>query len=531
MKILKVFLLSFALLVVFGLVSGQEETTPAETPEEIEEAAMEAVNLDEDVQPQDLGVSEPRLLPDSPFYFLKNWGREIRSFFTFNPIKRAELRMKFANEKLMEAKKIVEKGKDPDGHLTKKALENYQEEVDKLKTQSEKIKEKVKENPEVDKFLNKFIHQQTLHQKLLQRLETQVPPQAIEKIEEARERHLERFKDVMLKLEDREEKITEKLDEILEKQKGSQFKNFKNLEVLKNLEEKVPEEAKDAIRRAQENALKRLKGNLEEMSPEDQERFKEYIERISGEKEKHLEILEDFKAVPVPEAVKEKWERLQEKLEEGKIKIFEKIGEKLEKLDCPVWAPPAPGFCKEGRVIIEKNPETGCPLPPRCIILGEVMAEKLVTCCIDSVCIKQNKKNCEWAGGRVVDAASCHPNPCEEKKVEVPERIEVPEKPTILERPGVCIMLWDPVCGKDGKTYSNSCFAKSAGMEIDHEGVCKILEEILPLQPVEPPAEEMTDKGCCTPCDDVCPAESKVGCERAIRNNICKAWQTPCPCH
>ena len=437
MNNIKIFLLSFVLLFAFGVILAQE-TPPTEV--------NEAVNLDEDIQSQDLEVREPRLLPDSPFYFLKNWGREIRCFLAFNPIAKAELRAKFSNEKLIELKKMVKEKKGPE--TLKKATENYQQETKKIKEQVEKIKEKVKENPKVESFLDKFIHQQTLHLKLLDRLETQVPPEAFEKIKEARERHLERFNDVMLKLEDRKEVITEKLDKILEKQKGSGFKEFKNLEALKNLEEKVPEEAKEAIQKAQENALKRLQEDLEKMSPEDQERFKEYTEKISGEKERHLEILENLKteirAIPETPRILE----LKEILEEGKIKAIEKIEEKLEKLGCPLWMPPAPGFCKEGRVIIEKDPETGCPLPPRCIIPGEVEIPKPVP-----------------------------PIP--------------PEKPELEKIEIVCISLWDPVCGKDGKTYSNECFAKVAGVEIDYKGVCKevkpVPEKVIPLEEVIPP--------------------------------------------
>ena len=286
---LKILFLGLVLLFALGIVLAQE-------------VADEAVNLDEDIQPEDLEIKKPRLLPDNPFYFLKNWVREIRSFFAFTPLAKAKLKVKFANEKLMELKMMIKEKKDPE--RIKKATEGYQKEIEEIKAKVERIKEKAKENPEVDKFLNKFIHQQTLHQKLLQRLETQVPPQAFEKIKEARERHLERFGEVMTKLEDRWNVLQEKLEKITEEQKGSEFKDFKNLEVLKGLEEKVPEEAKEAIRKAQENALKRLQGDLEKMSPEDQEKFKEYTERISGEKERHLEILENLKleirAIPKP---------------------------------------------------------------------------------------------------------------------------------------------------------------------------------------------------------------------------------------
>jgi hypothetical protein len=39
-------------------------------------------------------------------------------------------------------------------------------------------------------------------------------------------------------------------------------------------------------------------------------------------------------------------------------------------------------------------------------------------------------------------------------------------------RPEACLLLWDPVCGCDGQTYSNSCFAAEAGVSVVSQGAC-----------------------------------------------------------
>jgi len=415
-----------------------------ETPIEV----TEAVSLDEDVQPEDLGISEPNILPDSPFYFLKEWGRNVQSFFTFNPVKKVELKEKFANEKLIEMKKMIEQKKSRE--RIEKAIENYQNEAEEAKRLTERIRVRAEESEEVGKFLDKFIQHQVLHQRILQKLETQVPEESFEKIKEAREMHIEKFGEVMTKLENKE-KVQERLEKNLQEVKGSKFKNFKALEILKGLKEKVPEEAKEAIQKAEENTLKRLQGDLEKMSPEGQERFEEYIDKISGEKEKQLEILEnlrsEIRAVPeTPEVLK-----LKENLEAGKEKIMERIEERAKEINCPEIEKPAPGFCEEGRIIVKRD-EKGCLIDFKCIIPAETEILK--------------------------------PQPI----LPQPSALELPAPEIPAPEESVCISLWDPVCGKDGKTYTNACWAKVAGVEIDYKGVCK---EEVPTTTEQPQLKEM----------------------------------------
>ena len=154
----------------------------------------------DEVTAQELEVSEQTLLPNSPFYFLKEWGRGIQSFFTFGQLKKAGLEQQFASERLLEIQALVNGGKI-DSTILERATEKYERSIDKIKTLTDKIEESASENEGFNKFLEKFTKHQMLHQRVLERLQGQVPEDVMQRMEQTRERHMKRFGEVMQRLE------------------------------------------------------------------------------------------------------------------------------------------------------------------------------------------------------------------------------------------------------------------------------------------------------------------------------------------
>src|SRR3989344_1606615 len=130
---------SLAAILVSGLAGSSLAQEGTSAPEET-------------ITIKDLGISDTGILPSSPFFFFKELGRGLQSFVTFNPVSKAELELKFTNEKAAEVKKISET-QPQNTEAIQRALENYKESQENLRSRFEKLAE-TSQNPKIDNLLD-----------------------------------------------------------------------------------------------------------------------------------------------------------------------------------------------------------------------------------------------------------------------------------------------------------------------------------------------------------------------------------------
>lgn len=301
-----------------------EPTESAPTAEELvaeEQPVSAEAQMDSKVTLQDLGASNAKILPNSFFYGFKRFGRAFSEAFTFNPVKKAELKLEHANQELADATKLIAQQPTDSKALEAVAgsLEKFQNKIADLKNLTQDLqKEQAGGDKNVGKFITNVLDQQIKQQKvfeliqggMIKNMPARFAEEMLGRINDARQATAENTAGVVTDVVKDADSLAGYFDAAMQNQPGSEFKEIKNLEALKRVEQFVPEFAKDAIRQAQDNAFKRFGARMEKMpAGERAQKFEDYVGGMNGDGLRQMEIFDQLENAPeLPPEIMDKME-------------------------------------------------------------------------------------------------------------------------------------------------------------------------------------------------------------------------------
>jgi len=223
---------------------------------------VQAVQQAESVTTSDLGVSNPGLLPTNPFYFFKEFSRNVQRVFTFNPVAKAQLEVRIANEKVAEAKKIQEIVPN-DNNAIAKGVVNYQAAQERVRSSLESLQTTASTTPEFEILMNSVATDVVSHQKVLDEIGSKASDSADVKnaVDSAK---LKIDESAATAIQDNPTDFANKLQNALIDSKGSELKHMRSLEIITNIEARVPEAAKPALLKVQENLTNKLNESIQQ---------------------------------------------------------------------------------------------------------------------------------------------------------------------------------------------------------------------------------------------------------------------------
>jgi len=274
----------------------------------------------------DLGVNDPVILPDSPWYGLKNFWRGLRIAFTFDKVKKVEKRLQYANERVLEAQKLTQERQDEKtANILAKAIERYTADVVKIQEATENIGANIDDNQRVEKLVEKIAEFDIKRRAVLDKISDNVPENVLLKIMEAKKQSAKSLGKVLERTMSREQ-IAEKVNAILEQQTDGNLQDMKDLEIVKEWSDNAPAEVRARLAKVENGIIQRFQAKLKNLSVEEQQQLQARLLAAGVDSASLLEVLNDVRTkTELSAAIKNIIQNMEKQAQENFIAKFDSI--------------------------------------------------------------------------------------------------------------------------------------------------------------------------------------------------------------
>lgn len=275
----------------------------------------------DDIDADSLNIDAIDTLPGEFKYNWQIFKENVGLFFTFDQEKKLEKLEEISHRRLLETKALAENGSD-------NAADRITQTLDRYNQVREQISQRLSNNPELqEKVLKKLDANQLKHQEVLsaveEKLRDKLPEEDLAKIENIKRINVLRWYEI------NKDQIQQRLANSVEDNNvGSKFRQLKNIAVLEELEEELPEEARDKVAAAKTRAEERLAERLENFEAGDREKIEKYINNIATPeiiKQKFISNLKDSQNLP--SAIKERTASMFDKYSDDIIYRFSNMSQ------------------------------------------------------------------------------------------------------------------------------------------------------------------------------------------------------------
>lgn len=398
---------------------------------------------------------DPGLTPTSPLYFFDKVGEWAHlNIFTLNAVKKVELKARFAEERLAELKLVVET--DPKEAFIEELKERLAKRLEEINNNVEQFD---KEGRDVAHLVEKLNELSLRHQGVIERVLESAPTEAQEALRhvlEVSRRGHRIAEEVLLRQKEKGHILQERAEEILERNLRRLGRHASStLERIEALPE--GDALREHLKELLEEKLEHLENRLIDVeSKDDLQNFREEFREESRDTARN--ILE----------IRQRIQR-HATITEGILREI-KEGEEFNKEE---FAVRAEQVIREAGEAIQRAIKLLEEVKARGLLIPQSVEEHLRIATSHSLDAKEAFTNEDF--GKAFGLANAAKRNAE-AAINLLKRLQdgnETEGAEAEKRPEVCIEVFKPVCGRDGKMYGNECKARRAGVQILYEGECR----------------------------------------------------------